>query len=101
MVNTIRISDHVNQASGYHDGQIIFDLIVPSILAGIPIKVSFLGITAAPSAFINAAFIQLLEVTSIDQIRANLIISDSTKFINEMIKNRFEFSLKNPNNKKI
>lgn len=89
----IRILDHVERPSDYNDGQVIFDLIKSEIVEGRPVIVSFNGITAVPSAFINAAFIQLLEVASADQIRATLKIVESTRFINELIRRRFEFSL--------
>lgn len=88
---TIRITEHVKQASTYDDGQVIFDLISPKIISDNPIEVSFLGIQAVPSAFVNAAFLQLLEVVPMQTIQRNLKISDSTKFINELIKRRFEF----------
>jgi len=88
----IRILDHVERPSDYNDGQVIFDLIKNEILEGRPVSVSFDGITAVPSAFINAAFIQLLEVASIDRIRETLKIVDSTRFINDLIRRRFEFS---------
>ncbi len=87
----IRIADYVDRPSTYEDGQKIFDLIVSDVVEGRPVKVSFYGITAVPSAFINAAFVQLVERTSLDNIRKNLSFADSTKFINDMIKSRFEF----------
>lgn len=88
---TIRIAEHVKQASTYDDGQVIFDLISPRIIGNEPVEVSFAGIQAVPSAFVNAAFLQLLEVAPLEAIQRNLKISDSTKFINELIKQRFEF----------
>ncbi len=90
MVN-IRIRDHVQQASSYDDGQVIFGLIAKKVAAGDTVEVSFDGINAVPSAFINAAFLQLLEVAPIEKVRAQLRILDSTRFINELIKTRFDF----------
>ena len=91
MVN-IRILDHVERASDYNDGQVIFDLIKYDVIEGRPVSVSFDGISAVPSAFVNAAFIQLLEVAPVEQIRETLKIVDSTRFINDLIRRRFEFS---------
>lgn len=88
---TIRIRDHVKQASSYDDGQIIYRLIAEKLASGDTVDVSFEGINAVPSAFVNAAFVQLLEVTPIEKIREKLRFSDSTRFINELIKNRFAF----------
>jgi len=87
----IRIIDHVKQASTYDDGQIIFNLISDSVAHGEPIEVSFSGIQAVPSAFVNAAFLQLLETIPFERVRRSLKITDSTKFINELIKRRFDF----------
>jgi STAS-like domain of unknown function (DUF4325) len=87
----IRIIDYVKQASTYDDGQVIYDLIADNIDRNAPVEVSFAGIQAVPSAFINAAFLQLLEKMPMERVRNNLRIVDSTKFINELIKRRFDF----------
>lgn len=87
----IRITDHVKQASTYLDGQVIYNLIANQVAHDHPVEVSFAGIHAVPSAFVNAAFLQLLETVSIDKVKRNLRIVDSTKFINELIKRRFDF----------
>jgi STAS-like domain of unknown function (DUF4325) len=87
----IRISDHVTHASTYADGEVIFNLLKPAVLAGEVVEVSFAGIQAVPSAFVNAAFLRLLEIAPIERVRASLRFTDSTKFINELIRNRFEF----------
>lgn len=88
---TIRIRDHVKQASSYDDGQIIYRLISDKLASGDTVRVSFDGINAVPSAFVNAAFVQLLDKTPIEKLREKLQFSDSTRFINELIKNRFDF----------
>jgi hypothetical protein len=87
----IKISDHVKQASTYDDGQVIYNLIAGRVSQDVPVEVSFSGIQAVPSAFVNAAFLQLLEIVPMDKIQKNLRIVDSTKFINELIKRRFDF----------
>lgn len=87
----IRIHDHTPTASTYADGQTIFSLIRPKIEQGESVELSFDGILAVPSAFINAAVIQLVEHVPASQIRANLKITDSTKAINELIRSRLAF----------
>lgn len=87
----IKITDHVEHASSYEDGQKIFDLLVNEIKSDIIVELSFQGIHAVPSAFINAALVQLIEVVPKEQIFRNLKITNSTKFINELIKRRFSF----------
>lgn len=88
---TVRIVDHVQHASTYDDGQVIFDLIADSVRAGEAVEVSFEGLHAVPSAFINAALVQLVETVPLKQIFRSLRITHSTKFINEMIRKRFAF----------
>jgi hypothetical protein len=95
MVN-IRIADHVEYASSYTDGQAIFDLVAPAILAGDRVELSFAGFGAVPSAFINAAIVQLLELVPMERIREQLQIKDSTKYINELIKRRLDFVSSRP-----
>ena len=93
---TIRITDHVQQASTYDDGNKIFNLISKSFEQDEPIVVSFAGIQAVPSAFVNAAFLQLLEHTTLENIQKKLVFADSTKFINDLIRRRFQFVADNP-----
>lgn len=88
---TVRIIDHVKQASTYDDGQVIFNLIASDIRSGKPVEVSFEGLHAVPSAFINAALVQLVETVPLSQIFGTLNITHSTKFINDMILRRFKF----------
>lgn len=88
---TIHIADHVELASSYRDGQVIYDLIAPPMLAGQQVEVSFRGIPAVPSAFINAALVQLAELMPVSEIRKLLKITDSTRYINDMIRSRFAF----------
>ena len=93
---TIRIADHVSQASTYDDGKIIFDLIATQLGKDDCVVVSFAGIQAVPSAFVNSAFLQLLEIAPLETIQRKLVIIDSTKFINELIKRRFDFVARQP-----
>ena len=91
MVNEIRILDLVETASTYEDGEAVFKRLVDEIDAGHEVIVSFAGIASVPSAFVNAAFLKLLETHSIEEIRALLKIRDSTKHINELVRSRFDF----------
>ncbi|MDP1663538.1 MAG: STAS-like domain-containing protein [Methylobacter sp.] len=91
----IRILDYVPNASTYEDGEVIFKKILFEIKHDRPVTISFEGISSVPSAFINAAFIRLLEELTFEKIRTYLRITDSTKRINELIKSRFDFVVKN------
>lgn len=103
MVN-VRIKDYVEYAYTYEEGQKIFDIIFPLIAKGEKVSISFDGIKAVPSSFVNSAILQLLQNFSIDQIRSSLMISDSTVYINDVIKIGFDTAInkkldknKNPN----
>lgn len=87
----IKILDHTKTASSYADGEVVYRLILPRLLAGEKVEVDFTGITSTPSAFVNAAFIRLLEDTSFDCIKANLSFTNSTRQINQLILSRFKF----------
>lgn len=87
----IRILDHVRTASSYDDGNVIFDLIVNDIREGRPVHVSFEGVTSVPSAFVNAAFVRLLESMPFSHVQKSLRIEKSTKQINDLVRTRFAF----------
>ncbi len=87
----IEISRYVDKPSSYEDGELIFKLIRQEMKKGEKAVVSFSGISSVPSAFVNSAFIRLVEEFSFDEIRSLLVITDSTKHINDLIKSRFDF----------
>lgn len=87
----LRLLDHVSTCSTYSDGEVIFDLIAPRIEHGEDVTISFDGVKAVPSAFINAAIVRLLESISLEEVHAHLRIADSTRQINDLIKSRFDF----------
>ena len=85
----IKIVDYIEKPSTYDDGQIICDVISQRMRKGEKAVVSFSGIASVPSAFVNSAFIRLLEEFSYDEIKSLLVIADSTRHINELIKSLF------------
>lgn len=87
----ITLLDHVKTCSTYSDGEIIYSLIAPKIISGEDVTLSFAGVLAVPSAFINGAIVRLVESTSLEEVRKHLKIEDSTRQINELIKSRFNF----------
>lgn len=86
----VRIKDHVQYAYTYEEGTLIYELIAPAFSRGEVVAVSFDGIKAVPSSFINASLLQLTASFSLDDIRSRLQIVDSTHFINDMIKRGFQ-----------
>lgn len=87
----IRILDYVENPADYSDGESIFNLLVSELRSDEQIVLSFEGIESTTSAFINSAIVRLLEFFTYDHIRSNLKIVDSTKFINDMIRDRFAY----------
>lgn len=92
----IRIADHTRTHSTYADGEVIYRLLESELRAGRKVTLSFLGIKSVPSAFINAALIKLLEEFDFKFIQTNLSIIDSTRQINNLIKDRFHFAANEP-----
>lgn len=87
----IRLLDHVERCSSYAEGEVIFNLLAPVIRSGQDVTVSFDGVAAVPSAFVNGAFVRLAEDTSVQAIRKHLKIIESTRQINDLVKSRFAF----------
>lgn len=91
----ITVMEHVTSASSYDDGEVIFRLLLDPIRQGKTVSVDFTGVTSIPSAFVNSAFIRLLENVSFEQVRTTLTFINSTRQINELIRSRFEFVSQN------
>jgi len=92
----IRITNHLRTWSTYADGEVIRRLIAEELRAGRIVTLSFSGIKSVPSAFVNAALIKLIEEFDFEDIRSRLKIVDSTRQINQLIKDRFHFATKEP-----
>lgn len=87
----IKVAEHVKTASSYADGEVIFRLLVEPVRQGKNVTVDFSGITSVPSAFVNSAFVRLLEHVTFEQVRSTLTFIHSTRQINDLIRSRFEF----------
>ncbi len=88
----VRVIDHVKTSSTYEDGEVIYKLIESPLRAGQDVTLSFEGIKSVPSAFINSALVRLVEVLPLDAIKQHLKITNSTRQINALIKQRFGFA---------
>lgn len=91
----LRIRDHITHAYTNADGEAIYRLVKHSLLANRPVVVSFAGIRDVTSSFVNSAFIDLLDSIEFDVIKKNLSFVDTTNQINQMIRSRFMFEVKN------
>jgi len=87
----IRLLDHVEHCSSYAEGEVIFNLLAPAIKNGEDVTLSFDGVAAVPSAFVNGALVRLAEETSISAIQKHLKIVDSPRQINDLVRSRFAF----------
>lgn len=87
----IRLLDHVDHCSTYAEGEVIFNLVAPAIKNGEDVTLSFAGVSAVPSAFVNGAIVRLAEEAPLAEIRKHLRIVDSTRQINDLVKSRFAF----------
>jgi hypothetical protein len=92
----IRLLDHVDHCSTYSEGEVIFNLVAPAIKRGEDVTLSFEGVSAVPSAFVNGALVRLAEETPIAEVRRHLRIVDSTRQINELVRSRFAFLSSSP-----
>lgn len=72
-------------------GEILFDSIKDHLESGKKVVISFEGISEISSSFVNSAFIQLLKFFDFNYIKAHLTFIDSTKQMNDLIKDRFMF----------
>ncbi|HDR8449565.1 STAS-like domain-containing protein [Bacillus cereus] len=92
MVN-INVLDHVERCYSNDDGKVIQDLIKKAFMQNEKAVVSFQGVTALNSSFVNTAFIELLNDYDFSYIRKHLTFANSTAQINTTIKNRFNFEV--------
>ena len=68
----IRALDLVDHCYSNADGQIVYDAVLALIQKGDSAVVSFDGVDAVPSSFVNSAFIALLEKFSFEKIKQSL-----------------------------
>lgn len=86
----IVIKDEVESIAFNRDGDVIFNLIYDAFRKNQKVTVSFEGIYAVNTSFVNSAFIELLEFFSFEEIMKNLKFAHSTKQINSTIVKRFK-----------
>jgi hypothetical protein len=87
----IRILDVVPDCNSWGKGEMVFEAIQEAFKNGSELVVSFEGVDDVPSAFVNAAFLPLLDTYDFAEIKKRLKFVDSTRQINDMIRRRFSF----------
>lgn len=86
----IKIYDLSHECQTNDDGKKVFQVIAPLLIKGEIVELSFEKIRSLPSSFVNTAFIDLLEVTSFENIKKLLRFTHTTPQINDVIKRRFQ-----------
>jgi hypothetical protein len=69
-------------------GDTLFRVLSPMLIRGEAVVVSFEGVEVATTSFVNAAFVELLSVLSLAQIKAQVKVVRSSKQINDLIRGR-------------
>lgn len=92
--------DHVSNCYSNDDGEKIAKTIRQNLDKKESVRISFRGVDVVSSSFINSSLITLLDDYTIDYIKSKVSFSETTKHINNLIKNRFLFEInqKNLNN---
>ncbi|MBF0182611.1 MAG: STAS-like domain-containing protein [Magnetococcales bacterium] len=58
------------------------------------VQISFKGVDLVSSSFINTSLIALLDNYSFDTIRSKINFINTTRYINDLIKSRFQFAIR-------
>ena len=87
----IRVLDIVDQCYSNEDGQAVYRKIKPRVITGAPFTLSFAGVSAVTSSFVNSALIDLLDSVEFYQIKQTVKITDVNQTVGQVIKRRFAF----------
>jgi len=88
----IKVLDVVRDCQSWTSGDVLHKALLTAFNEGdAEVLISFEGVDDVPSAFVNAAFLPLLDSWDFQTIRTRLKIVNSTRQINDMIKRRLTF----------
>jgi hypothetical protein len=87
----INVLELVPHCYSWQNGQVIAAAIRQVLDANEKVTVSFAGVDDVPSTFVNGAFVALLDFYSFDRLREDVLVINSTRQINDMIKRRLMF----------
>ncbi len=87
---TIRITDYSTDCYTNDDGDRVYPHILEALQSGERVTVSFEGVTTTNSSFLNTALVPLLDIFSFDELKKRLTFTNTNKFLNFIIKDRFE-----------
>lgn len=89
----IRVLEVIDRCYSNEDGSVLLDHIKPFVIAGRPFSLSFKGVSAVSSSFVNSALIELLGSVSFDEIKRVVQITDVVPIVGRVIKERFAFEV--------
>lgn len=95
MVKTISVIEVCGRGDTADEGARLNQALVAALKGGGVVTVDFRGLTTITSSFANLAFVQLLTVHRLSELKKRLTIVNSTRQINEMVKSRLEREGKN------
>lgn len=84
----IMVRDLMPACDTNQQGDILRAAILRVLAQDTVVEVSFAGLTAATSSFVNSAFVDLLDKLSFDEIKRRVRITHSTQQIGDMIRTR-------------
>jgi hypothetical protein len=84
----INVKTLAGAADTSEQGDALFRVLAPVLTRGDAAVVSFEGIEVATTSFVNVAFVELLSVVSLPQIKAQVKVVRSSKQINDLIRAR-------------
>jgi hypothetical protein len=88
----IKVRDVVPDCQSWAHGDILHKTLQSAFAEGqAEVIISFEGVDDIPSAFVNAAFLPLLDSHDFETIRSRMRIVNSTRQINDMIRRRLTF----------
>lgn len=90
-MDVIKVSDITKRCYTNEDGTKVYNYILPLLTRGDHVCLSFEGVDAVPSSFVNTAFIQLLKDFKFEDVKEHLQFSNTSRQINDIIKSRFAF----------
>ena len=84
----IKVRDIVPACDTNAHGDALRDAILRALKTSAVVDISFAGVTAATTSFVSSAFVDLLQVMSLSDIKARIRIGNSSRQINDMIRMR-------------
>lgn len=85
----VRVRDIADSADTADQGVAILNVLSKALASNQDqIIISFEGVQTATSSFVNSAFLPLLEKYALHELKRRIRVIESTRQINDMIKNR-------------